>query len=158
MTRADVVAIIGGLSGLSGAIAGAAAALVGAAVLTPTEPVTAGQIAMMATQNALVFGLAGMVVGTLAAFGFMRRVPLRRLIACTTLGTTAGLIAGWLGGPWAWHHFSLLGFVGFSTGAVLARAIDLPRTRGGSRRRMTNSSAAVSLPSRNSGNEAARMR
>src|SRR3954470_18610991 len=120
MTRSDVVAIVGGLSALGGAVAGAATALIAAAVLTPSEPASAGQVAMMAVGNGLVFGLAGAVLGTGTAFGALRRVPLGRLILCTNVGTALGLLAGWLGGPWAWHHFSLLGLAGFSTGAVLA--------------------------------------
>jgi hypothetical protein len=123
MTRSDVVAIVGGVSALSGGVAGAIAMFVAAIVLTPTEPVSNSQIAMMILENGLVFGLAGAVVGTLAAFGFVRRVPLGRLLLCTTAGTAVGLLAGWLGGPWAWHHFELLGLTGFASGAVLARAV-----------------------------------
>lgn len=122
MTRSDVVAIVGGLSALGGVVAGGIASLVAFTVLTPTEPVTAGQIALMTIESAFAVGVAGTIVGTLAAFGFLRRVPLGRLFVCTTLGATAGLLAGWLAGPWAWHHFNTLGLAGFSVGAVLARA------------------------------------
>ena len=121
--RANVVAIVGGLSALGGAVAGGVAALIAAAVLTPSEPVNAAQIVWMAIGYGFVAGLAGSVLGTIAAFGALRRVPLGRLILCTNAGLAAGLIAGWLGGPWAWHHFGALGFTGFAVGALLARVV-----------------------------------
>lgn len=118
--RANVVAIVGGLSALGGAVAGGVAALIAAAVLTPSEPVSAAQIALMAIGYGFAAGLAGSVLGTIVAFGALRRVPLGRLILCTNVGLAAGLIGGWLGGPWAWHHFGFLGFSGFAAGALLA--------------------------------------
>jgi len=121
--RGIVVAIVGGLSALGGAVAGGVAALIAAAVLTPSEPMSAAQVALMAVEYGFVAGLAGSVLGTLVAFGALRRVPLGRLILCTNVGLAAGLTAGWLGGPWAWHHMGFLGFVGFSAGALLARAV-----------------------------------
>jgi MFS family permease len=121
--RAGVVAIVGGLSALGGAVAGGVAALVAAAVLTPSEPVSAAQIVLMAIGYGFAAGLAGSVLGTIVAFGTLRRVPLGRLILCTNAGLAAGLTAGWLGGPWAWHHMGFLGCVGFSAGAALARAV-----------------------------------
>jgi MFS family permease len=121
--RANVVAIVGCLSALGGAVAGGVAALIAAAVLTPSEPVSAAQIALMAIGYGFVAGLAGSVLGTIVAFGALRRVPLGRLILCTNVGLAAGLTAGWLGGPWAWHHMGFLGCVGFSAGALLARAV-----------------------------------
>jgi hypothetical protein len=120
--RATVVAIVGGLSALGGAVAGGVAALIAAAVLTPTEPMSAAQVAWMAVGYGVVAGIAGAVLGILTGFGALRRVPLGRLILCTNLGLAAGLTAGWLGGPWAWHHMEILGFVGYSVGALLARA------------------------------------
>lgn len=121
--RVNVVAIVGGLSALGGSVAGGVAALIAAAVLTPSEPVSAAQIAWMAIGYGVVAGLAGSVLGTIVAFGALRRVPLGRLILCTNVGLAAGLTAGWLGGPWAWHHMGFLGCVGFSAGALLARAV-----------------------------------
>lgn len=133
--RAHVTAIVAGLCALGGAVAGAAAALIAAAVLTPSEPVTAAQIALMAVEYGVVAGVAGSVLGTAVGFGALRRVPLGRLVLYPNLGLFAGLCAGWLGGPWAWHHMGFLGFVGFSAGAVLARVV----TRGSS---ASNSSLA----------------
>jgi hypothetical protein len=121
--RGNAVAIVGGLSALGGAVAGGVAALIGAAVLTPTEPVSAAQVALMAVEYGFVAGVAGSVLGTLVAFSVLRRVALGRLLLCTNVGLAAGLTAGWLGGPWAWHHMAFLGFVGFSAGALLARAV-----------------------------------
>ena len=118
-----VMAIVGGLSALGGAVAGGTAALIAAAVLTPSEPVSAAQVAMMAVEYGLVAGLAGSVLGTFVAFGALRRVPLGRFVLYTNLGLAAGLTAGWLGGPWAWHHMGLLGVLGYSGGALLARAV-----------------------------------
>ena len=117
------MAIVGGLSALGGAVAGGVAALIAATVLTPSEPMSAGKVALMAIEYGLVAGLAGAVLGTLVAFGALRRVALGTLILCTNVGLAAGLTAGWLGGPWAWHHMGFLGFVGFSAGALLARAV-----------------------------------
>ncbi|MDB4898661.1 MAG: hypothetical protein JWN53_469 [Gemmatimonadetes bacterium] len=122
-SRATVVAIVGGLSALGGAVAGGVAALIAAAVLTPTEPMSAAQVAWMAVGYGVVAGIAGAVLGILAGFGALRRVPLGRLILCTNLGLAAGLTAGWLAGPWAWHHMGFLGFVGYSAGALFARAL-----------------------------------
>jgi hypothetical protein len=121
--RGNVVAIVGGLSALGGAVAGGVAALIAAAVLTPSEPVSAAEIALMAVEYGFVAGLGGSVLGTVVAFGALRRVPLGRLILCTNVGLAAGLTSGWLGGPWAWHHMGVLGFVGYSAGALLARAL-----------------------------------
>jgi hypothetical protein len=117
------MAIVGGLSALGGAVAGGVAALIAATVLTPSEPVSVGKVALMAIEYGLVAGLAGAVLGTVVAFGALRRVALGRLILCTNVGLAAGLTAGWLGGPWAWHHMGFLGFVGFAAGALLARAV-----------------------------------
>jgi hypothetical protein len=121
--RGKVVAIVGGLSALGGAAAGGVAALIAASVLTPSEPMSAAQVALMAVQFGFLAGVGGSVLGTMVAFGALRRVPLGRLILCTNVGLAAGLAAGWLGGPWAWHHMGVLGFVGFSAGALLARVV-----------------------------------
>jgi hypothetical protein len=117
------VAIVGGLSALGGAVAGGVAALIAATVLTPSEPMSVDKVALMAIEYGLVAGLAGAVLGTLVAFGALRRVALGRLILCTNVGLAAGLTAGWVGGPWAWHHMGFLGFVGFSAGALLAQTV-----------------------------------
>jgi hypothetical protein len=121
--RASVVALVAGLSALGGAVAGGVAALIAAAVLTPSEPVSAAQVAWMVVGYGVVAGVAGSVLGTLVAFGALRRVALGTLLLCTNVGLAAGLAAGWLGGPWAWHHMGFLGFVGFSAGALLARVV-----------------------------------
>ena len=128
--RGSAVVIVGGLSALGGALAGGVAMLIAVTMLTPTEPVTAARIAVVVVEYGLVAGIAGAVIGTLVAFGALRRVPLGRLFLCTNVGLAAGLTAGWLAGPWAWHHMALLGFVGYSAGALLARAVpNLQRSR-----------------------------
>lgn len=121
--RGIVVAIVGGLSAFGGAVAGGVAALIAATVLTPSEPMSAAQVALMAVEYGFVAGVGGSVLGTIVGFGALRRVSLGRLILCTNVGLAAGLTAGWLGGPWAWHHMGFLGFVGFSAGALLARVL-----------------------------------
>ena len=119
--RRDVVALVATVCAVGGAVAGATAALLAAAVLTPSEPVTAGDVARMALGYGLTTGVAAAVLGTPVAFGALRRVSLGRVLLCGTLGTAAGLAYGWLGGPWAWHHFGQVGVLGFSIGAGLAR-------------------------------------
>ena len=142
--RLNVVAIVAGLSALGGLIAGGAAALIAAAVLTSSEPVGVATIATMALSYGLVSGLGGTALGTLIAFGALRRVALGRLVLFTNVGLAAGLTAGWIAGPWAWHHMSLLGFAGFAVGAVLARA-----TSGGeSTRNVVETEAALVAPRR----------
>ncbi len=128
--RASAGAVVATLSAIGGAIAGGVAALIAAAVLTPAEPVSAGQIAAMAIGAGLEACIAGAVLGTVMAFGALRRVPLGRLVLYTNLGLAAGLTVGWLGGPWAWHHMSLLGFLGFTGGAVAAGLITRRSERG----------------------------
>src|SRR6187399_3098391 len=81
--RGVVVAIVLGLSALGGAVAGGVAALIAAIVLTPSEPMSVGRVALMAIEYGLVAGLAGAVLGTVVAFGALRRVALGRLILCT---------------------------------------------------------------------------
>lgn len=121
--RASVVALVAWMSAAGGTIAGAVAALLAAAVLTPSEPVSGTQIALMALSYGVVAGVAGAILGTIVGFGALRRVPLGRLILCTNLGLALGLAAGWLGGPWAWHHFGTLGLIGFTAGAVVAHLL-----------------------------------
>jgi MFS family permease len=119
--RRDVVALVAIVCAIGGAVAGATAALIAALVLTPTEPVTAGDVALMALGYGATTAVVAAGLGTAVAFGALRRVSLRRILVCGTLGTAAGLGYGWLGGPWAWHHFGQMGVVGFLIGAVLAR-------------------------------------
>jgi hypothetical protein len=114
------VAIVGGLSAHGGAVAGGVAALIAAAVLTPSESVSAAQIASMAAGYGFVAALGGSVLGIVVAFGALRRVPLGRMLLCTNLGLAAGLTASWLGGPWAWHNMGLLACVGFAAGASVS--------------------------------------
>jgi len=118
--RASVVALIAGMSALGGAVAGGVAALIAAAVLTPSEPMTAARIALMALEYGLVAGVGGSALGTIVTFGALRRVPLGTILLRTNVGLAAGLTAGWLGGPWAWHHMGFLGCAGFGAGALLA--------------------------------------
>lgn len=116
-----MVALVAIVCAAGGAVAGAAAALLAAAVLTPTERVTAGDVALMTLGYGATTAVVGAGLGTAVAFGALRRVSLGRMLACGTIGTAAGLACGWLGGPWAWHHFGQLGLAGFFLGAVLAR-------------------------------------
>lgn len=122
MTRSKVVALVGGLSALGGAIAGAVAATIALFVLRPTS-VSAAQIALVVAQNGLFAGVVGSVLGTAVAFGALRRVPLGKLLLWTNAGLAAGFTASWLAGPGAYNNFSLLGLIGFSGGAVLARVL-----------------------------------
>ena len=121
--RGSVVAIVASLSSLGGAVAGGVAALIAAMVLTPSEPVSAAQVALMVIEYGLVAGVGGAALGTIVTFGALRRVPLGKVILITNVGLSAGLTAGWLGGPWAWHHMGFLGCVGFGAGALLALAV-----------------------------------
>ena len=86
-----------------------------------------GQIAEMALGYGLAAGTGGAVLGTTVGFGALRRVPLGRLPLYTNLGFAAGLTAGWLGGPWAWHNLRLLGVLGFAAGAALAHLVTRPK-------------------------------
>src|SRR5262245_1708310 len=72
---------------------------------------------------ALFAGVAGSVLGTVVAFGALRRVPLGKLLLCTNAGLAAGFTSGWFGGLWGYNNFSVLGLIGFSAGAVLARVL-----------------------------------
>ena len=126
MTRLKVVALVGGLSALGGAVAGAVAATIAtvAAILVLGEmPVSAAKIALIVAQNALFAGVAGSVLGTVVAFGALRRVPLGKLLLYTNAGLAAGFTASWFGGLWGYNNFSVLGLIGFSAGAVLARVL-----------------------------------
>jgi len=144
MNRSKVVALVGGLSALGGAVAGAVAATIAFIVSKPDTPVSAAQIALIVAENGLFAGVAGFVLGTVVAFGALRRVPLGKLLLCTNAGLAAGFTASWLGGPWAYHNFSLLGLIGFSAGAVLARVL----ARGSS---SASASAGATIASKSQG-------
>ncbi|MFN8582689.1 MAG: hypothetical protein U0163_17145 [Gemmatimonadaceae bacterium] len=142
--RVRVVAIVAGLTGVGGALAGGVAALIAAAALTPSEPVSVAQIAAMALGYGLMAGVGGAVLGTAVGFGALRRVPLGRLLLCTNVGLAAGLTAGWVAGPWAWHHMLLLGVIGFSAGAALSHV--LTQAKAGPPTLPTNNSDTLSPP------------
>ena len=152
MTRSKVVALVGVLSALGGAVAGAVAATIAAVVLPHASglgigvlwaPLSAAQIALIVAQNALFAGAAGSVLGTVVAFGALRRVPLGKLLLCTNAGLAAGSTASWLGGPWAFRNFTLLGVIGFSAGAVLARVLSRGSSSSSSRLSSASASAAT---------------
>ena len=124
--RERVILLVAALGGVGGAIAGAAAALLAALVLTPTVPTTTSDVSAMVLTYALVTGAAGAVLGTALAFGFLRRVPLFRVLTFGTSGAFVGLAYGWIGGPWAWHHFGSLGITGLLAGASAARLLTRP--------------------------------
>jgi hypothetical protein len=129
MTLRDrVILLVSGVGAVGGAVAGAAAALLAALVLKPTTPATVSDVATMVLTYALVTGIAGAVLGTVVAFGFLRRVPLSRILIFGTSGAFLGLAAGWIGGPWAWHHFASLGITGLLAGASAARLLTRPST------------------------------
>jgi hypothetical protein len=121
--RERVILLVSGLGAVGGGVAGAAAALVAALVLKPTTPTTVSDVATMVLAYALVSGIAGAVLGALVSFGFLRRVPLSRIVTFGTSGAFLGLVYGWLGGPWAWHHFGSLGISGMLAGACAARLL-----------------------------------
>jgi hypothetical protein len=123
--RERVILFVSGLGAGGGAIAGAAAAYLATLVLKPTEPVTAGDVATLVLTYAFVTGVAGAVLGTAVAFGLLRHVRLSRVLTFGTSGAFLGLAYGWIGGPWAWHHFGALGISGLLGGALAARF--LPR-------------------------------
>jgi len=144
MTRSKVVALVGGLSAVGGAVAGAVAATIAAVFLRGTSPVSAAQIALIVAQNGLFAGIFGSVLGTVVAFGALRKVPLGKLFLCTNAGLAAGFTASWLGGPWAYHNFGLLGLIGFSGGAIVARAFSRGSPSSSSRPRSDSALASES--------------
>ncbi len=74
---------------------------------------------------AAVFGAcAGVILAPIAAWTLMRRVPIWKAIAGTALGTTVGVVAGYLLGgaydsglPWLF----IGGFIGFLVAALVLR-------------------------------------
>jgi len=121
--RERVILVVSGLGALGGAIAGAAAALLATLVIKPVDPVTIGSMAAMVVTYGVVTGVAGAVLGTTVAFGFLRRVRLSRVLTFCSSGAFLGLALGWIGGPWAWHHFGTLGIGGLLAGALAARVL-----------------------------------
>jgi hypothetical protein len=121
--RERVVAQVAGLAALGGFVAGATGAVLAVAILTPSAPVTIGDKVTMVFAYGVAAAISGAVLGTGLAFGILRRVRLGRVFAFGTAGAALGLTYGFLGGPWAWHHFHWLGIGGLAAGAVLARLL-----------------------------------
>ena len=121
--RERVVALVAGLGALGGFIAGATGALLAVAILTPSAPVTVGDKVTMVVAYGVVTAMSGAVLGTGLAFAILRRVRLGRIFTFGTAGAALGLTYGFLGGPWAWHHFHWLGIGGLAAGALLARLL-----------------------------------
>lgn len=121
--RERVVALVAGLGALGGFIAGATGALLAVVILTPSAPVTVGDKVTMVFAYGVVTAISGAVLGTGLAFAVLRRVRLGRIFAFGTAGATLGLTYGFLGGPWAWHHFHWVGIGGLAAGALLARLL-----------------------------------
>jgi hypothetical protein len=70
--------------------------------------------------GAVIGGMCGMVLGPLASFGFLRRVPLGRLFGQAAFGATVGGVAGVLS---PFGHYGPYGALGVATaGFVLASA------------------------------------
>ncbi len=96
-----------------------------AGVLTYTVVVAAGGFvddfggAEMLTLAANVGAICGAVLGPIAFFGFLRRVPLGKLFGQTTVGTIAGALLGSVVRPSAWLTEPLLwGAAGFFAAAL----------------------------------------
>ena len=121
--RERVVTLVAGLGALGGFLAGATGALVAVLVLTPSSPVGPGDKVAMVLAYGTAVAASGAVLGTALAFAILRRVRLGRIVAFGTLGATLGLTYGFLGGPWAWHHFGWLGVGGLAAGALAARLL-----------------------------------
>lgn len=109
----------------AGAVAGViCAVVVGVVQVGPREAFSDLEILQFA---AMIGGLCGLVVGPLAAFGFLRRVPLGRLFVETAIGATLG---GLLGSalPIGFEAFLLVAVIGFTIAvANLARRYRAPR-------------------------------
>jgi hypothetical protein len=121
--RERAVALVASLGAAGGFVAGAIGALFAVAILTPSSPVTLADKAIMVLSYGAVAAVSGAVLGTGVAFAMLRRVRLGHILALGTLGATVGLTYGFLGGPWAWHHFLWLGVGGLLAGGVSARAV-----------------------------------
>ena len=129
--RERVVALVAGLGALGGFVAGATGALLAVAILTPSAPVTIGDKVGMVLAYGAAAAVSGAVLGTGIAFAILRRVRLGRVFAFGTAGAALGLTYGFLGGPWAWHHFHWLGIGGLAAGALVARLLGRERGEGG---------------------------
>lgn len=148
--RERAVALVAGLGALGGFIAGATGALLAVAVLTPSAPVTLVDKAAMVLSYGAVAAASGAVLGTGLAFAMLRRVRLGRILACGTAGAALGLTYGFLGGPWAWHHFTWLGVGGLAAGMLAARFLGHEPGEGGTEGALANwvgAGAADSDPS-----------
>ena len=119
--RERAAAIVGLLGAAGGFVAGAIGALTAVSVLTPTEPVSIGAKALMVLSYGALGALCGAVLGTATAFVALRRVPLGRIVVFGTLGGAVGTTYGWVGGFWAWHHFTALGLGGMVVGSLASR-------------------------------------
>ena len=124
--RQRVMALVAGLGALGGFPAGAAGALAAVTVLTPASPVSPGQKLAMVLAYGTIAALTGAALGTGVAFALVRRIRLGRVLVFGTLGAAVGLTYGFLGGPWAWHHFPWLGVGGLVAGALAARSAGRP--------------------------------
>lgn len=121
--RERAAAVVGLLGAAGGFVAGAIGALAAVSVLTPTGPVSIGMKALMVLEYGLSGAFFGAVLGTAIAFAALRRVPLGRIVAFGTIGGAIGTTCGWVGGFWAWHHFTTLGVGGMVVGALASRLV-----------------------------------
>jgi hypothetical protein len=121
--RQRAVALVASLGAVGGFVAGATGALIAVAVLTPSSPVTVTDKVIMVLSYGAVAAASGAVLGTAVAFSMLRRVRLGHILALGTLGAALGLTYGFVGGPWAWHHFLWLGVGGLLAGGASARAV-----------------------------------
>ena len=111
---------------LAGAAAGALAGVATGALLAVAYG--GSQALVVPELYAFAGGLGatcGAVLGPAAAFGFMRRVPLGRLFAETTLGTIFGGLAGFLLGV------GLVGVIGVAALGFFAAAARVARAHRG---------------------------
>jgi hypothetical protein len=100
VSPARVAAVTGGLA-LAGAVAGA---VVADLVLAGGILITDGPAAVLRQWRwygfgALAGGVCGVVLGPLAAWLFLRRVPLGRAVLETSIGSAVGTAVGLLLGP-----------------------------------------------------------
>lgn len=122
MSLLRTLKIVAGIT-LASALAGAAA---GAATVTllivltdgPRELARSGFVFAVA---AVIGGTCGALLGPIASFGFLRRVPIGRLFGETALGTIVGGLGGLL------LHFGLIGGLATGAGGFLAAALRLAR-------------------------------
>ena len=118
-----VVAIVAGLGAAAGALTTTLVVLL--MELLDGRPVRLGMIAQLAAFAALYGAVFGGVLGPLAAFGFLRKVPLWRAILGTGIGTVLGLGAVFV---FSAHPFGAP-LLGFGLGALAARLDQARRDR-----------------------------